>query len=199
MEYYYKYRSLSNLRWFLDILINKRLYASKYLNLNDPMEGAFCLDKNVSYSTIAELRDDRANTLICSLSKTHKNGLMWSMYADEHRGCCIELEVTSPKWKRIDVTYTNSLPIITEENASVDTILSIKSNQWKHEEEVRFIQIDSNSPYLKIRIKRIYFGMKMNRTDFSFYKNLLKSLGGDIEIIKMKREDIDFGFNTRTI
>lgn len=199
MVYYYKYRSLSNLRRFLDILINKRLYASKYLNLNDPMEGAFSLDKNVSQGTIARLRDDRANTLICSLSKTHKNGLMWSMYADEHRGCCIELEVTSPKWKRIDVTYTNSLPIITEENASVDTILSIKSNQWKHEEEVRFIQIDSNSPYLKIRIKRIYFGMKMNRTDFSFYKNLLKSLSVDIEIVKMKREDIDFGFNTRTI
>lgn len=199
MECFYKYRSLSNLRRFLDILINKRLYASKYLNLNDPMEGAFSFDKSVSQSTIAKLRDDRANTLICSLSKTYKNGLMWSMYADEHRGCCIELEVISKKWKRVDITYTDSLPIITEENASVDTILSIKSNQWKHEEEVRFIQLNGNSPYLKIRIKKIYFGLKMNRTECSFYNNLLKSIDGGIEIVKMKKDDVDFGFNVRTI
>lgn len=41
--HYYKYRSLSNLRYFLDILINKRLYMASYSELNDPMEGAFVI------------------------------------------------------------------------------------------------------------------------------------------------------------
>lgn len=38
---YFKYRSLANLRNFLDILINKRLYMAKFTELNDPMEGAY--------------------------------------------------------------------------------------------------------------------------------------------------------------
>ena len=37
--HYYKYRSLSNLRYFLDILINKRLYMASYSELNDPIKG----------------------------------------------------------------------------------------------------------------------------------------------------------------
>lgn len=41
--HYYKYRSLSNLRFFLDILIYKRLYMASYSELNDPMEGAFVI------------------------------------------------------------------------------------------------------------------------------------------------------------
>lgn len=48
-NHYYKYRSLSNLRYFLDILINKRLYMATYDELNDPMEGAFVIpgDKRI--------------------------------------------------------------------------------------------------------------------------------------------------------
>ena len=36
--HYYKYRYLSNLRYFLDILINKRLYMASCSELNVPME-----------------------------------------------------------------------------------------------------------------------------------------------------------------
>ena len=37
----YKFRSLQNLRRFLDILVNKRLYMAHFNEMNDPMEGAF--------------------------------------------------------------------------------------------------------------------------------------------------------------
>lgn len=37
--YYY----LSNLRYFLDILIYKRLYIASYSELNNPIEGAFVI------------------------------------------------------------------------------------------------------------------------------------------------------------
>ncbi|WP_414728651.1 DUF2971 domain-containing protein [Zhongshania aliphaticivorans] len=39
----YKYRSLSNLEFVLDILINERLYLSPLKDLNDPFEGQFFL------------------------------------------------------------------------------------------------------------------------------------------------------------
>ena len=37
----YKYRSLEDFKKLVDILINKRLYASHYKDLNDPMEGQY--------------------------------------------------------------------------------------------------------------------------------------------------------------
>jgi hypothetical protein len=39
----YKYRSIANLRFFKDIVINRRLYAAPFRTLNDPMEGLLYL------------------------------------------------------------------------------------------------------------------------------------------------------------
>lgn len=41
MELLYKYRGLDNFRNFVDILLKNRLYAAKYKDLNDPMEGQY--------------------------------------------------------------------------------------------------------------------------------------------------------------
>lgn len=200
MEYLYKYRSLANMKRFIDILMNRRLYASKYLELNDPMEGFFLYDKNVPRPIVAKLRDERATTLICSLSKTPYNGLMWSMYGDEHKGVCIKLKVTSPNWEEVTVDYSSERTLITDRNASIDTILGKKSVQWQHEEEVRYINTNPKSSYLKIEIDTIYLGAKMSRTDVSFYKDLIETVNKanphkpSIKWKKLTKDDIDFGF-----
>ena len=38
-EILYKYRSLDNWKFVLDIFLNKRLYAASFYDMNDPMEG----------------------------------------------------------------------------------------------------------------------------------------------------------------
>ncbi len=191
---YINNRSLQNLKRFIDILINHRLYASRYLELNDPMEGFFLYDMNIPRPILTKLRDDRAKTLICSFSKSFTNGLMWSMYGDEHKGCCIKLKVTSPNWKELKVDYTDMRLMVSDRNASIETILSTKSQQWQHEEEIRYILTNPKSPYLKIAIDTIYWGAKMSRADVSFYTSMIKAIDPQISVEKLTKDDIDFGF-----
>lgn len=69
--HYYKYRSLSNLRYFLGILIYKRLYIASYSELNDPMEGAFVITGNRRRRDnlwLEVLRSEKNDLRICSLS-----------------------------------------------------------------------------------------------------------------------------------
>lgn len=66
--HYYKYRSLSNLRYFLDILIYKRLDMASYSELNDPMKGAFVINGNhrkLDNYWLEILRNEKNDLRIC--------------------------------------------------------------------------------------------------------------------------------------
>lgn len=199
----YKYRSLTDLKKFIDILINKRLYASNYMDLNDPMEGAFCYSPNIEYKKIAKLiREEKEKTLICSLSRNYKNGLMWSVYADQHKGCCIEVEANSTLWNRVEIDYSENmlnLENVLKENIDINRILGYKSVQWQHEEEVRYLRtINSNrsSHYLPVKINRVYLGVRVSPKDERFIRKLIENIDNSIEVVKLKKDDIDFGFNS---
>ena len=194
----FKYRSLADLKRFLDIIVNKRLYGATYLSLNDPMEGQFDfeLSKDLPHSAVQQLFDERSQTRICSLSQKHNskdipnNGILWSMYADEHRGCCIEVELADPKWKEITVYYSELPPIVDSPYVQVIDILSIKLNQWKYEDEVRYICTEPQSPYVKVNIKAVYLGIRMSKEDVEFYTSLIHSIDKNIVVRQLKRNEI---------
>ncbi len=203
-EYFYKFRGVSNLRWLIDILLRKRLYAAAYDELNDPMEGFFLFDPSTDVKTREELRDKRKLTAICSLSKDYRNTLMWSFYAEDHKGICIKLAVTSSNWNKTELKYDNKLPIMTKDPEAYIKLLSQKSEHWAHEEEVRYIRVFKNqkqmgqSRYVHIYIDKIYLGYKMSTKDVSFYTNLFKTLLPYLtneKIQQLKIRDINTGFN----
>lgn len=195
----YKYRGLRDLKRFLDIIVNKRLYGTTYLNLNDPLEGQFNFDlSRMEHSDVQRLFDERATAIICSLSKSSNSkgipnkGIMWSMYADEHRGCCIAVEVDDNDWKEVNIYYSELGQIITDPNTRVIDILSIKSKQWAYEEEVRYINTSNQSHYLNVKIKAVYFGIRVSDEDVDFYKKLIQAIDPNIEVVKLKRNEINW-------
>src|ERR1051325_10389346 len=93
-EVLYKYRSLQNWKFLLDIFLNKRLYAAMYKELNDPMEGRYSYrDDILSREFKRTVANQKQEWKICSLSINFLNTLMWSYYADGHRGIAIGIKV----------------------------------------------------------------------------------------------------------
>lgn len=187
--HYYKFRSLQNLRFFIDILINERLYAARYDELNDPMEGAYMID--IQHQNIIRLlKTEKYKTRICSLSKDFKHTLLWSHYADSHKGCCIEVSVVNEREQSTLVQYKTILPEIHDIEEGKN-LLSHKSKLWEYEDEVRFFR---KTPFLNIKIHQIIFGQKVSKDDFTFYEKLIHSINSTILVRKISKEEIIDGF-----
>ncbi len=197
-EHYFKYRDLSNLERFIDILLRKRLYMSTYSELNDPMEGVFLYDSSISSENIRIVRNQKKKTYICSLSRKCNNMLMWSHYAKGHTGCCIEISVTSKKedLQVRKIEYQNNEVRLNENNLDVYKVLSVKSPLWEYEDEIRYFRQENNGkrPFLKVKIYRIIFGTKVAPKKFNFYKRLINAIDNRIIVEKMTRNNLDTGY-----
>lgn len=209
----YKYKSVEHLE---DVIVNKQLFASRFDKLNDPMEWAF-INEDGGKETIEKLIKDteKEKFRICCLSKSIQYGLMWSMYADEHRGVCIELEVNvecseknglaDPKiktWYYGDIDYQKQAPHLNraEIEKNVVNVLWTKSIQWQHENEVRYvIKTDGTEKlvYLPIIIKKIYLGKRMDKARAKALHEICKKF--DVDCVDLsncseKNDDITIDF-----
>ncbi len=183
----YKFRSLNNIKYLLDILLNNRLYAARYNELNDPMEGHY-LTNSRNKNIINQLRERKLQTRVCSLTKNFNHTLLWSHYADGHCGCAIEVSV--PYSKIREISYSEELQFI-EAPVCPEDLLSIKSRVWQYENEYR---IFSTKPFISVKINRVIFGIRVSKEDFQFYQKLIKAINPSIDVEQIKREDIFDGF-----
>ena len=120
---------------------------------------------------------------VLSLAGNRESMLMWSHYADSHRGYCVALDGKALAYRlfglllkdkeAIDsckVQYGRDLPIvIPTADEEVDreryrSLLSSKSQDWAYEEEYRFIYVGKTRLSRGIKrdaIKRVIFGCQM--------------------------------------
>ncbi|MDR2207328.1 MAG: DUF2971 domain-containing protein [Flavobacteriaceae bacterium] len=180
----YKYRSLEDFRYFLDIILNNRLHAAKYPKLNDPMEGIFYslgLEKDI----LEEIAKDKMKYKICSLSRKKNDELMWSHYANGHKGVVLGININTSKYYDIMCVKYDGLAFIEEQDIHCQTareILRHKLEDWKYEEEIRVLVSKQN--YVKVGIKEIIFGRRTSSFDKKLIKNLIKKLNLDIQLIE---------------
>lgn len=192
-ELLYKYRSLSKIERILEIIIDRKLYGALYTEMNDPMEGYFQYSPDVDRNLVRNIMDSKNKRYICSLSRKPNIGLMWTHYADENKGCCIEVEVTS-KWERIEVVYSNKIPTLNA-STTLEDILKVKAQVWHYEEEIRYLSSEkSTKRMLTVRINRIIFGYKIKTKYFNRIKKVILALNPSIIVEKMRKEDLDYGY-----
>jgi hypothetical protein len=137
-----------------------------------------------------ELDSELGNAGVLSLSATWQSALMWSHYADEHRGICIEYDTTDQEHPHLGpVNYTAPRAIKTsdlwrwkmrDDAASADKVRQIyfysKSSEWKYEREWRDVATTSRAVSVPFRMTAIHFGM---RCDSAVVTSIVKLLADD--------------------
>jgi len=206
----YKYKSIDINGHSIDMIKNGNLWFSNLGDLNDPFEGDYAINddnivqisKSNKFSKNGYDLMGRANRYvdidreifrrqfyILSLSEKCDDILMWSHYADHHRGIVIKIDVPpkQQKWTSEDSSvslvenYSDSIlhkvdysgepayyDPTTEKEKEYGAIITRKTSQWKYEKEYRLIIYDaakrSSGILVKAQpkiVKSVYFGMRV--------------------------------------
>jgi hypothetical protein len=181
----YKYRSLDNFKNFVDILLKNRLYAARYKDLNDPMEGQYYYQSGtLSQSVRNKILQEKGELRICSLSRVNNNELMWSHYTNGQRGVAIGVEIDRNKYSVRPIQY-NGIASIRQQDFSDQTAMEIlghKLEVWSYEQEERAFIRDKH--FIDVKVKTIITGRAMSPQDFGFIRDLINHINPNIEIIK---------------
>lgn len=150
---------------------------------------------------------------IFSMSSTYDNPLMWSHYADEHRGICLgfrlELEETESKFYRPNlarVDYDRSRAIkyssILEGSrashergvhAALDAALLSKAPNWWYEDEWRYIHYQSMAEYLlPPLLEEVIFGWRTPKHLMDIVMKIVFYYDQDVDFFKMGFVDGSF-------
>ncbi|HVO75515.1 MAG TPA: DUF2971 domain-containing protein [Ignavibacteriaceae bacterium] len=121
-----------------------------------------------------EFKDEQSKFGVCCFSETNLSILMWSHYADNHKGVCIEFEFPENSPEKFDlskVNYCNEFPKFTIEDYrhllkekiqnQIKQLITVKAKEWEYEKEWRLIHNDKNTFYPKIlKIKSVLLGVR---------------------------------------
>lgn len=152
------------------------------------------------------------NGITC-FSEIPNNLLMWSHYAESHKGICVGFKLqdifltfqkdTNYKVAVLKVKYTEDLKPVdyfNNQNLSILNCLRTKSINWEYEKEVRLIlsqiQFDETKrkyfPIDKNSIAIIYFGSRINSDILKSISQECKKNLSDIKFYKMELQNDSF-------
>ena len=202
---------------------NEKIY--KYIELN--IFGNFSKknDNEFINNIKNKANEIRNSALIGCFSKTNNNILMWSHYADSHKGVCIEFEEDrkdifkdvsySETREYFDINFVVSKLLAFDflnkkydlnDNALFGKIMKpfyVKSKDWEYEQEIRCVlsnnecpkNIDDKKYGIDMKIKRIYLGIRVENNDE--LKELIEiAKEKNIEIVYMKEDKNRFAVSS---
>lgn len=180
----YKFRSLENFQFVLDILVNQRMYAAAFDTMNDPMEGFYTSDEDIPQTSIEALEQHQNSLRFCSLSKYYNNPLMWAHYGNGCRGVAIGVEFKESDDMR-EVIYGSHSHLIASKPTTIERakdVLSFKADFWQYEDEIRVFAEKGN--FIPVKVKELIFGERADRTQRSLLKKIVQAANPSVEIIE---------------
>ena len=183
---------------------------------------------NEVLSKIEKTNDDAITHILCTyrvfcVSKVPHQILMWSHYADKHKGAVIKL--TMPEnppwcWRFKEVTYSDEFPIHNTTEQMIDNMLGLwrpnpeetarkllftKSNHWRYEKEWRdIVKLDGSDNFgegkhcldvEKERFLAVYFGIDMKDEDMEEIVEIVNEKLPHLEVYQAKKDKDRFKLN----
>ena len=125
--------------WALDDILKRRLRISEIDQLNDPFE-LWCVhqrDRRLR-QPLREFKKEMSKKFgMIYFSKRWHNPLLWSHYADKHRGMCLGFDVDDRGLKEVNYVTERSDLKMSPTLESVNELLFTKFRDWQYEEEWR--------------------------------------------------------------
>ncbi|MGH6697030.1 DUF2971 domain-containing protein [Sphingopyxis sp.] len=182
-----------------------QLKVSRWDRLNDPFE-FFSLDitdKNFRRSVQARLRHVNDTTGLICFSKSWKNPVQWSHYADRHHGLCLGFDIDgehlSPvnySAERIKSDEKEMASFLNNDPDRITEIIYTKFDHWHYEEEVRMLTTLQDLPKLKglyfqpfskvMNLREIIVGANNRSTKRADLKAALGSNYNDVLMLKAR-------------
>ena len=191
-KYIFKYQPITD--YTLENLKNKKLLASHPGTFNDPFEFKFHqIGKNIQRNEIEQFIAEIENFKVICLTDDPYNILMWSHYADFHKGICLGFYnwgLTYP------INYTDNFPTIdfriTDERqriTDIHTVLHTKSKVWEYEKERRICLVPDTPPEVDYPggLMMIAFGVNTSRED----KRKIRSIINDSDVMMYQCEFVE--------
>ncbi len=179
----YRYRSLTRSQTALDEEISaikkNVLWCSPFKMMNDPMEGYFrpatALKGSSDYKEcVARIVDVKTKIGMACFSETNEDLLMWTHYAGNHTGVCLEystrnlIDGLSENVSLARMGYGDTPPLISADEArnaerAARKILSQKKLNWAYEREWRVLgptgRVEING---RQAVTKVYFGSRVS-------------------------------------
>ncbi|MEV4934134.1 DUF2971 domain-containing protein [Sphingobium sp. LSP13-1-1.1] len=160
-------------------------------DLPEQREQNFC--RLISREILQGLQEDLGQRGVLSLSKNWDKPLMWSHYADQHKGICIEYSTKNHNFPNLGKVNYNSRRSISANDLYrwkvrgdkaaakrvYNTYFFSKAPEWGYEEEWRDIADKAGVHHREFEITAIYFGI---RTDPVWESAIVKMLNKDRDI-----------------
>jgi hypothetical protein len=180
-----------------------RLKISRFHDLNDPFEllAGDLTDESLRAAT-ESFKDefDRTKGILC-FSRNWKNPVLWSHYADKHRGICLGFDLDDfyaqeVKYRnnRLDFDATKNVKYAGISGYALDS-LRTKYSHWQYEEEVRALfDLDEctmeNGLYFFgfsdiLVLKEVIIGARSNLS-FEELEKLLLNIHPDVKLRKSR-------------
>jgi Protein of unknown function (DUF2971) len=232
----YKFKPID--KYLIESLVNRSLYFAKPEMLNDPFDCKIDLKKVLtrveSSATggrkifLKSLLDDPQffeewkkyfdNIGVCSFSRVNGNTLLWSHYADSHKGVCLEYQFRGSYFlsAEFNLSAAGNVEYLSEplndwlKNAPMERsefmpqlvhkYLKTKSLAWEYEQEARIIRrnhgvFNINNQFLK----RVYFGLQTPRADIDLVIKLARDYSGCTSFSQLVPDETEFGFTLKSL
>lgn len=200
-------------------IINKEITVSHPKVMNDPFDTIYlqwldyyCQNNDKGRKHIKPMLEAMGNVRIrCFVnnqldvtdSEPVSNILMWSHYADSHRGMCLEYQFSNKFMNQTSddavlhfrkVNYGPDALSIKSEQMMTDIGLLRKCNAWEYENEVRLISFapDRKENFIPIKldedscILRVFFGMNCPKRDIDTVRSILSD--GKTKFYQMEKD-----------